>query len=110
MGDGSKALRRRDFLSLLDGTKSSADRNKLIDVANRECIEALCEILLNVIRGELVIPPSLLLKLKRQKSKVRELTKKSTSLQRKRHLLKQSGGFLPALIPMALSVLGSLVK
>ena len=48
-------------------------------------------------------------RLKRHKGKLRQLVSARTSISKKRKILGQRGGFLPALLPLLVSTVGPLV-
>lgn len=65
---------------------------------------------MNVLRGNVQLSSSERQKLKRYKRVLRKLADKHVSLKHKIHIL-QTGGFLASLLgPLALSVLGPVVK
>lgn len=94
------------FLRMLARTHPSQKR-ALLKSASKEQISSLCEICLNIANGNV---PVNVKKLKKYKNTVRNLAKKSISLQAKRNMLiNQSGGFLPLLAPAILSALGGIL-
>lgn len=73
-------------------------------------IRALCEIALNLLKGNIPLTPSLFKKLKRQKGIIRLLADKKIGLKRKRLTLeKQTGGFLLPLLSAAIPLIGNLI-
>jgi len=84
-----------------------AQKRALLQTANKNQIESLCEICLNILSGNLPINVQ---KIKKYKNVLRTLTKKSASIQRKKKLLlNQSGGFLPLIAPAIISALGGIL-
>ena len=77
-------------------------------IETREFLDCVSECAKNVIKGNVQLKPAQLRRLRRERSNVRALALKKTSLKKKRRIL-QKGGFLGALIPPVLSVLGSLL-
>lgn len=104
----STALKRKDYLTLLGSSKGVKRRRALLDIATKQEIDAISECLLNILNGNVEIPSEKLNKLRRIKRHLRQLTNKSCSYRKRKQLLKQEGGFLPTILPIALSVLGSL--
>lgn len=100
------------FLKMLHEHRNSAnDRKKLMGVASRGEIEACCEIFLNIMNGNLRVPPHLAKKLQRYKRQCHCLLDKRAGLERKRKILKgQVGGFLPFLAALVPSLLGTIAK
>jgi len=102
----SLALKHKEFLTLLAKTKDKKRRNKLIDAGDNNEIRAISECIMNIIQGNVPITKSQLKQLKQHKNVLRSLSKKCYSMKRKKIILKQKGGFLPALLPMALKAIG----
>ena len=71
-------------------------------------IDCVSECAKNIIKGNVPLNPAQLRRLRRERSNVRVLALKKTSLKKKRRVL-QKGGFLGALLPPVLGVLGSLL-
>ena len=89
-------------------------RKDMISHANKGQMEAIGEIALNLLKGNIVIPNSSFTRLKPHKSKLLYLTRKKPSLKQKKLVLNQKGGFLPALAsliaPLAVDLLGKVFK
>ena len=100
------ALKRRDYLTLLANSKDVKRRKALLDVATKQ--EIISECLLNIVNGRVRISPSKIGKLKKIKRHLKDLTNKRCSFKKRKQILKQEGGFLTSILPVALSVLGSL--
>lgn len=104
----STALKKKDFLSLLSKSKEGKRRRALLDIASKQEIDAISECLLNILNGKVKLAPGKLNKLRKVKRHLRDLTNKKCCFKKRKQILKQQGGFLPTLLPVALSVLGSL--
>ena len=102
------AYKKRDFLSLIAKAKNPKKRNQLIDYADNEEILAICECIYNVLQNNIPIEDKDYKKLKKFKTTLRSLIRK-TSMKKRKNTLKQHGGFLNVLIPAALSVLSGLL-
>jgi len=102
--------RTRRYLPLLKQINRLGDRAKrqLIKKCDREFFDCVSECAKNVIKGNVPLKPAQLRRLRRERSNLRVLSPKKTSLKKKR-LIQQKGGFLGALLPPVLSVLGSLL-
>lgn len=105
-----EALNRKEYLTLLAKARNRQRREKLIDLANKHEIIAVAEIVLNLLKGQIPLTDKQNSSIKRYKNVLREITRRSTSLKKKKRLLKQKGGFLPTLIPIALTILSNLIK
>ena len=80
-----------------------ANGGKPLQLCLRECA-------INVLKGNVHLSKVQFNKLKKHKQKIRDLSKKNTSLK-KRLSIEQKGGFLPLLLaPIIGSVLGGLLK
>ena len=101
-------LKNRDFLNLLNQTKNSTKRKVLIDIANKGNLEAVCQCVRNVLKGNIKLNDNQFNKLKRYKKVLRLLSKKQTSQKKKKNILKQHGGFLRFLIPAIIGGISSL--
>lgn len=82
-------------------------RREYVRKCDKEFLDCLCECAKNVIKGNVPLNDRQLKTLRREKNNLRKLSIKKTSLKKKRQIL-QKGGFLGALIPPILSVLGGL--
>ena len=108
MLEGGTAMsdRTRKYLPILKRIQRLGEKAKkqFIKKCDREFIDCVSECAKNVIKGS--VPQ--LRRLRRERSNVRVLASKKTSLKKKRRIL-QKGGFLGALLPPVLGVLGSLL-
>jgi hypothetical protein len=100
-------LRNRDFLQKLLTCKPK-DSKKLIKGASKDNIDALSEVALNTLLGNVPLQEKQKKKLKRYHKKIRFLARKRTSARKKKKFLVQQGGFLPLLLTPILSTLGGL--
>ena len=86
----------------------------MISHAIKGQIEAISEVALNLLKGNIMVPSSSFKRLKPHKSKLLYLTCKTPSLKKKKVVLNQQGGFLPALASLialfALDLLGKVLK
>lgn len=96
----------REFLKLLSQSKTHK-RRKIITKATKGNINALSELALNTLLGNVPFDSTHKKKLKRHRFSIRHLAKK-ISLKKKKEFLVQKGGFLPLLITPILSILGGL--
>lgn len=102
----------RDLISILLKLRTRTKRAKLIEILTREQINAICEIFFNFLRRNLTTDIKILNKLKKYKSLIRQIGAKSTGIKIKRALLgsKRGGGVLSILLPIAASLIGSLIR
>jgi len=83
-------------------------RRDYVRKCDNEFIHCISECAKNVIKGNLPLTKRQMTNLRRRRYDLRALSAKKTSLRTKRKIL-QKGGFLTALVPPVLSVLGSLL-
>ena len=105
----SKRLKaNQPFLQLL--SRSSAKRRKaLVKQATKEELAALFEICFNILRGNLPLNSYMKKKLKRERRTLRTLADKKVSLQHKKKVAHQKGGFLGTIAGIALPILANLL-
>jgi hypothetical protein len=100
-----KLKQHRYFLNLL-AKSSPSQKRALLRSADKSQISSLCEICLNVLAGNIPIKVK---KFSKYKKTIRKIADKKTSLNTKKRLLvNQIGGFLPALLPIVLSALSGI--
>lgn len=105
-----KAVRNADFISLLGRMKNKKKRQKLIDLADKEQIDAISEVIQNALQGTIVLSEVQKQRLRRYKNCMRRLASSRESVgKRKRELQTYSGGFIPLLLKAAIPVIGGLL-
>ena len=98
-----------DFLRVLKNCNSK-QRRALLQAADSKLLKAICECVLNVLRGTVKLNPSQKRKLRRHKDSLRQLADKRIPLKRKKNLIVQKGeGFLGILLAPVLQQLASLL-
>ena len=85
-----------------------AHQSQAIGMANNAFIRQMCAHVKKLRYNKKVTPKSAQ-RLKRHRTKLRQLVSARTSIDKKRKLLSQRGGFLPALLPLLISTVGPLV-
>ena len=102
--------RARKFLPMLKRIRKMDEREKGVFVrkCNKEFLDCVSECAKNVIKGHVPLTDRQKTNLRRRRNDPRALSIKKTSLRKKRRIL-QKGGFLTALLPPVLSILGSLL-
>lgn len=110
-GKGKKcyAVKHKDYLSLLSAARNKKNRrNKLIDIAENSELKAISECVQNILRGTVPISKKQLNSLKRHRHALRNLAKRQFSAKKKKDILKQKGGIIGALLPLAIKAIGGL--
>lgn len=107
----SKQVRSNIPALILLSQAKTALRKTIISQADSDLISALSECILNTIKGRVKLKKHQIRKLRKNKIILQKLADQKTSISSRRKLLIQNGGgFLPALLIPALSVLFSLLK
>lgn len=73
-------------------------------------IKAICECILNVLKGNVLLSKQQKKCLSKHKNTLRQIANKRGSLFTKKKLILQKGGFLNVLIPAALTAITSLIN
>lgn len=95
------------FLKLICNCDKKLKKHLIIGASKKQ-IHALCEIVLNLLNGNIKLSEKDFEKLSRKRKQLRELIKKS-SLKKKKYLV-QKGGFIQFLIPAIISGLATIVS
>ena len=104
----SKLIRQQHSALRTLACEKPKARKLLLAKAKRPVIDALSECALNILKGSVKLTETQKKKLKRFKSYLRELSNKRVSLKKKK-LIAQRGGFIPALLSAIIPVIGSLI-
>ena len=92
----------------LDKVKNSRHkRNAIIDEGGKDLVCCICDCIKNVLRGNIPVSDEEKQKLKPYRHCLRKLAKKKMTDKKRRQLL-QTGGFLDALIPILVTLVGKL--
>lgn len=84
-------------------------RKAIINKSDKKLVNSICEMVFNLINGNLSINNSDFQKLKKYKTSLRKLVKKS-NLASKKKILVQNGGFLQFLIPAVITGISEIVS
>lgn len=103
----SSAEKNKNFLELLCHSKNKF-RKTLIENASNDQIESICEIVLNILNGNIELSEKQIKKLSKKKELLRALVKSGPAKEKKK--LIQKGGFLQLLIPSIISGLATIVS
>ena len=99
----------KNYLPVLKRIRKLGEKAKqqYVRKCDKEFLDCAIECAKNIIKGNVPLTNSQKTTLRRKRNDLRALSVKKTSLRKKRRIL-QKGGFLTALLPPILSVLGSL--
>ena len=83
-------------------------RKAILCTASDDLIAAISEIALNTLKGNIPLSPQQVRVLRKKQDLIKRLSNKKVSLRRKKHLVKQSGGFLGPLLSFAIPLITGL--
>lgn len=103
----TKRLERNwGFLKLL--AKCTPKRRcEILSVCDNDLIKCIDDCSHNILKGNIPIGEYHLENLKKHKKTIREVSKRRNSLKKKRDILVQNGGSLPALLIPILTIIGA---
>ena len=97
------------FLKVLQKSKPNQIK-AIVANSNKDLLLCICEVIDNILRGTVRLKPKQRTQLLKYKKVLRQLTNKKVKLPAKRKIiLNQAGGFLPAILVPALSIAASLL-
>jgi len=99
------------ILKAISRIKNYKARQKILNEFNgEECIyKAIKEMAVNVVNGNIKLSRIQRTKLAKYKSFIKEAAKPTNSKLKRKRVIVQSGGFLPYLVPVVLSLLSSIL-
>ena len=103
--------RLKKTLPLLNSLHRSPSRRRkdILRDAPTDLILSICELALNVLRGNIPLTTKQYRVLKIQKKWIKLFDDKRASVERKRKVINQSGGFLLPLLSVAIPFISSLI-
>ena len=104
------ALKHKDYLTLLSTSKNKSRRQHLLDAASSSEIRSVTECIQNLVEGNIPLGKKDLQHLQRYKRVLRTLAQKCVGTKEKRTILKQKGGFLSLLLPLAIKAVAGLFQ
>lgn len=110
--NASHVVNKRDFLKLLSQSDNKRRTKNLINIADRNEIKSIIELLLNVLHGNVPIDDYTLGLMRKCKTSLRKLTlNKSMSMSNQKRLLNkpQIGGFLPLIAGLVPALIEPLI-
>ena len=106
----SARLRRNLALLKMLVTASPQQRKAILCAASDDLVAAISEIALNTLKGNVPISESQFRVLKKKQQLIKKLSSKRGSIYSKKKLVKQSGGFIGALLGIAIPLITSLLS
>lgn len=103
----SYALKNKNFLQLLTNSNKKLQKS-MIKNASKDQIKAICEVVLNLLSGNIKLNQEDLSKLYKKRKSLRELLKRQ-SIKKKKYLI-QKGGFIQFLVPALISGLATVLS
>jgi hypothetical protein len=98
----------KNFLQLLCSSNKKMQKS-MIENATPEQIRSICEIIKNLLLGNVQLSDDQLKKIGRKRSILRQILKKKQSLKKRKYLIQQ-GGFLAYLVPAIISGLATVLS
>ena len=83
-------------LQMLNRTHNAKLRKNILEYADAELINALCEFAHNILRGTVRLTPQDKVRLRRYRTDLHSIVNNKTAVARKRRILQQKCSFLPA--------------
>jgi hypothetical protein len=105
----SRLERNLPVLQQLRKAKRKPERNAILKHSNKEVIICICEVIDNILRGNVPITTTQKKKLLRYKSELRRMANKQVGIAGKKKILLQKGGFLPVVLAPILGIAASLL-
>ncbi len=102
-----KLVKQKDILNLLASSKRDY-KKILIENADKKLLEAICESADNLLVGNLPITDEIKAKLKKHRKSLVKLAD-NTTIEEKKKILNQKGGFINILIPAIISGVASII-
>ena len=107
----SQVLQRQDYFALLTKHGQNAKKRKVLtEMATKNDLDAIREVCINLLRGNIPMSLAIQKKLKKHKKALRLLAQKRGTAKEKRKLVHQKGGFLHFLLPLAVSAASSFLR
>jgi len=107
----SKRLQKHiEVLKLLKKAEKPEQRKHILNCADNGLICCICECVKNVLHGNVHLTTAKKRELAKHKDVLRKIADRKTNINKKRDLLVQKGGFLPALLGPVLGVAASLIS
>lgn len=105
----SKRIKKHlEILKILKKSKPN-QRKALLEAADSSLIYCICECIDNILRGNVKLTAAKKRELAKYVGVLRKISDRKTKLDKKRALLVQNGGFLPALLAPVLTIAGGLI-
>lgn len=102
-----KLEKKLDTLKLLKDCKKKI-KNQILNKGDDELIRALNECVINTLNGNVKLSLNDIKKLKKFKKSLRKLVRNKDIIKKKKILI-QEGGFLPIILPSAITLISTLI-
>ena len=103
-----RVIDHNEILKLLSHCNKNT-RSIIIQKGNKEFIYSICECILNVLNGNVILTEQQIKELKPYKQSLRKLLK-NNSIKIKKKLLIQKGGFLQIILPSIIAGLATIIS
>lgn len=99
-----------DYLKLISTAKNEKIRKNLIKEAEDCVVNAISEIALNCLKGNIPLKNCDFKKLNKYKQVLRKISKRNSVLSRKKTILQSGGQLMGVLIPTAIALIEEVVR
>ena len=106
----NNVLECADYLKKISSAKSVQQRNKLIKEAKSCVVDAISEIALNCLKGNIPYKQCDFKKLAKYKHLLREISRHKSVVNRKKLIIQRGGQLMSLLIPTAIALIDSIVS
>lgn len=103
----SRIRRNYNYLKLLSNL-TPCRQKAILKNADKDLVDTFSECALNLIAGNVNLPHESRNKIAKHRATIRQLASKRVSRDKKRKILIQRGGFLGAILPTIIGIIGSL--
>ena len=105
----TKRLKKNiELLKLLKNCKTKQQKRILLELANKDLVYCVSDCCNNLLKGNIKLSNKKREQLKKFGPVIRELAARKTGIKKKKQLLIQKGGFLPALLTPIIGIASSL--
>ena len=103
-------MKPQQYLNTLKAIQKSNSRGIILSHCSNDIIKAICECVLNLLKGNIIISKHQKDRLVKHRQDLRKLVRKKVPLYKEREILVQKGGsFLGLLLPAAITAITSLI-
>jgi hypothetical protein len=103
-------LKNEDIFKVLASESKQKYKKAILKSADKKLVDDLCEIIYNILIGNLSLNETEFKLLNNYKNNLRKLINKSSLKAKKKILVQKGSGFLPLIIPAAITGISSIIS